>query len=78
MQDQQGGAARRPAGVMVAVHAAAADREAEAIRVRHERGADNIEQADGVWENGEWTDFDPVSAPKLLEQSRLHAPGTGN
>lgn len=75
MQDQKGGGERRPAGVMVAVNVTTQDRETTAIRILHERGADNIEEADGVLENGNWIDFNPVSAPRLVEQSTLHEPG---
>jgi hypothetical protein len=66
---------RRPAGVMVAVHAASSEREQEAVRVLRACGADNIEQADGVWENGDWLDFNPTTEPILVDQQQLHAPG---
>ena len=66
---------RRPAGVMVAVNAGTADREREAIRVLRECGADNIEQAEGIWENGDWLDFNPNAEPVLVDQPQLNAPG---
>lgn len=75
MEDQPGGALQRPAGVIVAVNASAEGREADAIRVLRDQDADNLERADGVWENGDWADFDPVSAPQLVDQHQLHTPG---
>ena len=62
---------RRPAGVMVAVHAADAGAEDRAIRVLRERGAQNIERADGVWDNGDWADFNPTAEPLLVDQDGL-------
>jgi hypothetical protein len=54
----------RPSGVVVAVYAPTAfDRQrATAILQRHH--ADSIEFAEGVWKNGTWHDFDPVSIPR--------------
>jgi hypothetical protein len=66
---------RRPAGVMVAVCVGSEDREHEAIRVLRECGADNLERADGIWENGDWIDFNPTAEPMLVDQTQLHAPG---
>ena len=68
-------ALRRPAGVMVAVCAGSEEREGEAIRVLRDCGADNIERAEGIWENGDWIDFDPTAVPMLVDQAHLHAPG---
>ena len=73
--DKVEGTLRRPAGVMVAVCASGEEREREAIRVLRECGADNLERADGVWENGDWLDFDPTTVPVLVDQQHLHAPG---
>ena len=63
---------RRPAGVMVAVHTADANAENRAIRVLRERGAQNIERADGIWENGDWADFNATAEPLLVDQQDLH------
>ncbi len=75
-EDERAGSARRPPGMMVAVNVRDADREREAVRVLHECGADNIERAQGLWEAGAWTDFNPVAEPLLVEQTKLNAPGT--
>ncbi|MDQ6621603.1 MAG: hypothetical protein M3Z31_18240, partial [Pseudomonadota bacterium] len=74
-EDDNALSVRRPAGVMVAVNAAGEDREQQAVTVMRECGADNIERADGVWENGNWINFDPTSIPDLVDQENLHAPG---
>lgn len=74
-EDRVAATLRRPAGVMVAVCAVSDDREQEAIRVLREYGADNLERAEGVWENGDWLDFDPTAVPVLVDQAQLHAPG---
>lgn len=74
-EDESAHAMRRPAGVMVAVNAASDERENEAIRVLRECGADNIERAQGVWENGDWVDFNPNVEPVLVDQQQLNVPG---
>jgi len=74
-EDKDAHTVRRPAGVMVAVHATSADLEREAVRVLRECGADNIEQAEGLWENGDWVDFNPNAEPVLVDQPQLNAPG---
>lgn len=68
---------RRPAGVMVAVQTGAAGREEEAIRVLQELGASNVERAEGTLRDGDWTDFDPVATPQLVDpqQSMVAAGG---
>ena len=57
----------RHAGMLVAVHAPDADTERDAIKLLREAGAVNIERAEGVWEDGEWIDFDPTKAPHLVD-----------
>ena len=56
----------RPAGVLVAVRAADAEREALATRVLREHGARDVERAQGTWRDGQWADFDPVRRPELV------------
>jgi hypothetical protein len=57
----------RPAEAMVAVNVDAANIAAEeVVRIFEECGAQQIEQAEGTWANGEWADFDPVSRPRLI------------
>jgi hypothetical protein len=74
-EDETAHAVRRPAGVMVAVNAGSGDREQDALRVLRECGANNIERAEGVWENGDWVDFDPNVEPQLIDQEQLNVPG---
>jgi hypothetical protein len=62
----------RPAENLVAVNvgdgaALSADRVIDLFR---ECGAMQIERAEGTWANGEWADFDPVTAPHLIQVSR--------
>ena len=57
----------RHAGMLVAVHAPDADTERDAIMLLQAAGAVDIERAEGVWEDGEWSDFDPTRAPHLVD-----------
>lgn len=52
----------REAGVMLAAHVDAATAPV-AAQVLRESGAEQIEQADGTWNNGQWEDFDPRIPP---------------
>ena len=57
----------RPAEAMVAVNAHGAGiAEEEIIRIFEQAGAWQIERSEGVWEDGEWKDFDAVSPPHLI------------
>jgi hypothetical protein len=60
---------------MVAVNVGSGEREDVALRVLRERGAANIERADGLWQDGDWADFDPNAEPVLVDQQQLHGPG---
>ncbi|MDR3399772.1 MAG: hypothetical protein P4M06_19695, partial [Pandoraea sp.] len=51
-------AGMRDAGVILATHVSESTADA-AIAVLRDAGAAEIEQANGVWEDGEWRDFDP-------------------
>ena len=67
----------RPAEAMVAVNVDAGTVSSEEIvRIFEESGAQQVEQAQGTWANGEWADFDPVSRPKLIggRDYRTHHP----
>lgn len=56
------------AGVMLAVKIDAASApEATVIHILRQQGAQDIEKTEGHWRDGEWTDFDPVTAPRLLD-----------
>jgi len=57
----------RPAEAMVAVNVDGAGVGADAIvRIFEECGAQQVERAEGIWADGEWQDFDPVSRPQLV------------
>ena len=57
----------RPAEAMVAVNVGDGSIAAEEIvRIFESCGAQQVEQAEGTWADGEWVDFDPVSRPRLI------------
>lgn len=58
---------RRPGGVMLSVRIAKPELETRVIDLLRAEGAADIEQARGVWHDGDWTDFDPVAAPRLVD-----------
>ena len=63
--------ARRPAGIMVAVRLEGGTAsEDTTVAVLRNDGAVAIEQAEGVWRNGQWADFDPLAEPQLLWRKR--------
>jgi hypothetical protein len=59
--------AMRQGGVMLAVHVAEQGSEAAVIRLLHAAGAKDIEEADGIWGEADWVDFDPLGSPNLVE-----------
>jgi len=56
---------RRASGVIVGV--LADGREDEVIRALGDGGADNIERAHGTVVDGDWSDFDPIAVPQLID-----------
>lgn len=56
----------RKAGMLVAVAVEQPDAEARALDVLRSLGSDHIEKAKGTIQNGDWTDFDPLSLPVLV------------
>lgn len=60
---------RRPGGVMLSVRIAKPANEERVIATLRAEGAADIEQAYGEWRDGDWTDFDPVAAPRLVESA---------
>jgi hypothetical protein len=58
--------APRPAGVLVAVRANDRSVAKSAQQTLQETGAKEIEIAAGVWRDGTWADFNPLSFPLLL------------
>lgn len=61
------GGGGRPDGTLLAVRVDDAHRAGAADTLR-EAGAADIEQAEGRWEYGQWTDFDPQAAPVPLDE----------
>jgi hypothetical protein len=57
----------RRGGMLVAVNVLDPKAEKEAIDLLRKHGAADIERREGVWENGEWKDFDPVAPPARVE-----------
>ena len=55
-------------GTMVAVNASASDVAAETIaRTLKESGAVEVERAEGEWNGGTWSDFDPLRPPQRID-----------
>jgi hypothetical protein len=67
LEDKKGAPQRRPSGVILSVRIATPINQKRVIATLRAQGAADIEQADGEWLDGDWTDFDPVAAPKLVE-----------
>ncbi len=57
------------AGVLVAVEAPLALERAFAADVLKQRGARNVEETEGVWEDGSWVDFDATPEKPANERS---------
>jgi hypothetical protein len=53
----------RPAGVRVAVHVPTAEQRAVVCDALLRHHARSIEEAEGIWRDGIWADFDPISVP---------------
>ena len=60
---------RRPGGVMLSVRIANPVNEKRVIATLRAEGAADIEQAHGEWRDGDWADFNPVAAPRLVESA---------
>jgi hypothetical protein len=58
----------RPAGVLVAVRVLSEGAEDMAAETLRQAGAIDIEHAKGVWQEGEWKDFDPVAPIQLVDE----------
>lgn len=59
----------RPAGVLVAVRTLSEEAEEIAVDVLRREGAIDIEHAKGVWQDGEWKDFDPLAPVDLVDKA---------
>lgn len=54
----------RPSGVLLAVHVEAED-ELRIARMLRDAGGQEVERAQGRWEDGTWRDFDPLESPDI-------------
>jgi hypothetical protein len=54
----------RPSGVLLAVHTSP-EHEKHVARVLKDAGGQEVERAQGRWEDGKWKDFDPLVSPQL-------------
>jgi len=59
--------APRQEGVILGVHIIDPQLEAHVVETLRSEGAADVEQAMGEWRDGKWQDFDPASAPQLVE-----------
>ncbi len=64
-EKSESGPAPRHSGMMVAV-AVEQEQEARAIELMRQQGAEKVERAQGIIENGDWKDFDPLSVPQYV------------
>jgi len=58
--------ARRPGGVILAVRIARPGNEEFVVDDLRTSGALDIEEANGIWRDGDWVDFNPVQEPRLV------------
>jgi hypothetical protein len=58
----------RSGGVVVAVRAVEFSRRVNAVNILRSQGAQDIERADGTWQDGKWTDFDPLKPALLVDR----------
>jgi phage tail tape-measure protein len=63
----------RPGGIMLSVRIAEPANEERVIATLRAEGAADIERAQGEWRDGDWADFDPVAAPRLVESAAPNA-----
>jgi hypothetical protein len=66
-EEAENAAPVRKSGMMVAVAADDHEHEELAIKVLRSAGANDPERAEGTIENGEWSDFNPLAMPVLLQ-----------
>jgi hypothetical protein len=67
VQDEENAAPVRHSGMLVAIGVADQQDEDRAINVLRSLGAGDIERAQGTLVDGDWSDFDPVAPPALIE-----------
>lgn len=65
-EDPENAAPVRKSGMFLAVAVDDEEHEDQAINLLRSLGAQDLERAEGTIANGDWSDFDPVSAPSLI------------
>jgi hypothetical protein len=68
MDDAEQSPPLRHSGMLVAVEAAEPAREEQAAEILRSVGAQDMERMDGTITDGDWSDFNPLSAPAFLDQ----------
>lgn len=66
-EDADNAAPLRRSGLMLAVAIGEQEDESHAINALRSLGAEDIERAHGTIADGDWSDFDPVSTPELIQ-----------
>lgn len=64
-EKDESGPPPRQAGMLVAVAVQEAD-VARVIDLLRQQGAQQVERAEGIIENGDWKDFNPLSVPQFV------------
>jgi hypothetical protein len=57
----------RPAGVRVGVHIVSPSHREHVLAALRRHDVRSIEEGDGTWSDGSWSDFYPVSTPRWVE-----------
>lgn len=65
----------RRGGLMLAVNVGTPENGVPVVECLRALGAEGIERADGEWRDGQWVDFDPLSAPHRVDDEPAHAGG---
>lgn len=65
MKNEENMPESRHSGIILAAHVANPENADLIISTLKSEGAEDIERAQGEWIDGDWADFDPVSAPHL-------------
>jgi hypothetical protein len=76
-EDIENAAPVRHSGMMIAVACGEEDEERRSIDVLRSLGAADIERAQGTIENGDWSDFNPVTPPVFVDFEAPRQPSSG-
>jgi hypothetical protein len=57
----------RSGGIVVAVRAGEFSKRVNAVNILRSHAAQDIERADGTWQDGKWMDFDPLKPALLVD-----------